>query len=88
MHQIIRVQTNKDNNLTLSSSPRKSFIKALLQGHLVTSMYVLKKKPSYFQWYNLNAYYDYHARIVGYNISNCTSFKQGYKASLILVFAI
>ena len=47
----------------------------LIANHIVVPIVLKPLTPPYPKWYDLNAHCEYHARILGHSIEDCTSFK-------------
>ncbi|KAA3469536.1 hypothetical protein EPI10_015312 [Gossypium australe] len=48
----------------------------LFDAHVVAPFYLTSLQPPFPKWYDANAQCEYHARIVGHSIENCTAFKK------------
>lgn len=48
----------------------------LFNAHVVSFFYLEPLQPPYPKWYDTNAQCEYHARITGHTIENCTTFKK------------
>ncbi|XP_012488105.1 uncharacterized protein LOC105801338 [Gossypium raimondii] len=48
----------------------------LFDAHVVSPFYLKPLQPPYPKWYDANAQCNYHARITGHSIENCTAFKK------------
>ncbi|KAA3477591.1 hypothetical protein EPI10_011470 [Gossypium australe] len=48
----------------------------LFDAHVVAPFYLTPLQPPFPKWYNANTQCEYHARIVGHSIENCTAFKK------------
>ncbi|XP_052877969.1 uncharacterized protein LOC128284199 [Gossypium arboreum] len=51
----------------------------LFNAHVVSPFYLEPLQPPYLKWYDTNAQCEYHARITGHSIENCTAFKKVVK---------
>ncbi|XP_012435328.1 uncharacterized protein LOC105761944 [Gossypium raimondii] len=54
----------------------KELYQKLFNAHVVSPFYLSPLQPPYPNWYDTNAQCDYHARITGHSIENCTAFKK------------
>ncbi|XP_016755293.1 uncharacterized protein [Gossypium hirsutum] len=48
----------------------------LFNAHVVSTFYLEPLQPPYPKWYDTNVQCEYHARITGHSIENCTAFKK------------
>ena len=63
----------------------------LIANQLVKSIVLEPLTQPFLEWYNLDAYYDYHVGIPGYSIEDCAPFKnevQRLIKSSVLSFAV
>ncbi|KAA3479842.1 RNA-directed DNA polymerase (Reverse transcriptase), Ribonuclease H-like protein [Gossypium australe] len=54
----------------------RELYKSLFDAHVVAPFYFELLQLPYPKWYDTNAHCEYHTRIVGHSIENCTSFKR------------
>ncbi|XP_040963924.1 uncharacterized protein [Gossypium hirsutum] len=54
----------------------KELYQNLFNAHVVAPHHLKPLQPLYTKWYDASAQCDYHARIVGYSIEHCTTFKK------------
>ncbi|XP_052481390.1 uncharacterized protein LOC105762027 [Gossypium raimondii] len=69
-------QTTEKPQFTPIPMSYKELYQTLFNAHVVTPRYLSPLQPPYPKWYDTNAQCDYHAKISGHSIENCTAFKK------------
>ncbi|XP_052874528.1 uncharacterized protein LOC128280419 [Gossypium arboreum] len=71
---------SRQNSKKISFTPipltYRELYQSLFNVHAIAPFHLKLLQPPYPKWYDANAKYEYHARILGHSIENCTDFKK------------
>ncbi|KAA3454266.1 hypothetical protein EPI10_010210 [Gossypium australe] len=70
----LRKKEHEVNNTSLYN--KWKLYQSLFDAYAVSPFYLKLMQPLFPKWYNANAQCEYHARIMGHSIENCTTFKK------------
>ncbi|XP_040967144.1 uncharacterized protein [Gossypium hirsutum] len=69
-------QNSKKVSFTPISVTYRELYQSLFNAHVIAPFHLKPLQPPHPKWYHANAKCEYHARILGYLIENCTGFKK------------